>query len=126
VAGNMLAGPRVLEDTAATFVAQQALPFAERLLAAMEAGEAAGGDKRGKQAAALRIQADEDYPQLDIRVDDHEEPVQELQRLYRKSLERAQPFTACLAGRRDPVGVVDRAQIEARIERFQRERGGAA
>lgn len=126
VAGNMLAGPRVVEATAEAFLASGGKPLAERLLAALAAGEAAGGDKRGKQAAALRIQADEDYPQLDLRVDDHEEPVLELQRLYRKSLERAQPFVACLAGRRDPVGVIDRAEIEARIERFQRERGGAA
>lgn len=126
VAGNMLAGPRVLEATAEAFVAARGRPFAERLLAALAAGEAAGGDMRGKQAAALRIQGDEDYPELDLRVDDHAEPVQELQRLYRKSLERAQPFLACLAGRRDPVGIIDRAEIEARIERFQRERGGAA
>ncbi|GAB3661633.1 DUF1028 domain-containing protein [Ramlibacter alkalitolerans] len=126
VAGNMLAGPRVIEATAEGFQSTRGKPLAERLLAALAAGEAAGGDKRGKQAAALRIQADEDYPRLDLRVDDHEEPVQELQRLYRKSLERAQPFLACLAGRRDPVGIIDRAEIEARIERFQRERGGAA
>ncbi|HET8746933.1 MAG TPA: DUF1028 domain-containing protein [Ramlibacter sp.] len=125
VAGNMLAGPRVLEATAEAFLETRGRPLPERLLAALAAGEAAGGDKRGKQAAALRIQAEEDYPQLDLRVDDHPEPVQELQRLYRTSLERAQPFLACLAGRHDPVGVIDRAEIEARIERFQRERGGA-
>lgn len=122
VAGNMLAGPRVVEATAEAFLASQGTDLAERLLAAMAAGEAAGGDKRGKQAAALRIHADEDYPQLDIRVDDHEEPIQELQRLWRKSLERAQPFTACLAGRNDPAGLIDRAEIEARIERFLQER----
>ena len=92
----------MLEATAQAFQATRGQPLAERLLAALAAGEAAGGDKRGKQAAALRIQADEDYPQLDIRVDDHAEPVQELQRLYRVSLERYQPFTACLAGRHDP------------------------
>ena len=126
VAGNMLAGPRVVEATAQAFVQAQGQPLAQRLLAGLAAGEAAGGDKRGKQAAALRIQGDEDYPELDLRVDDHPEPVLELQRLYRKSLERAQPFLACLAGRHDPVGVIDRAEIEARIERFQRERGGAA
>ena len=97
--------------------------LAERLLTALAAGEAAGGDKRGKQAAALRIQGDEDYAELDIRVDDHAEPVQELQRLYEKSLERYQPFMACLAGRNDPVGVTDRALIEERIARFQREHG---
>jgi uncharacterized Ntn-hydrolase superfamily protein len=122
VAGNMLAGPRVLEATAEAFLASQGLDLAERLLLAMAAGEAAGGDKRGKQAAALRLHADEDYPQLDIRVDDHEEPIEELRRLWHKSLERALPFTACLAGRKDPVGLIDRARIEARIEAFQRER----
>jgi uncharacterized Ntn-hydrolase superfamily protein len=118
VAGNMLAGPQVVEATAT-----RGQDLAERLLAALAAGEAAGGDKRGKQAAALRIQADEDWPQLDLRVDDHQEPVRELQRLYAKSLERYQPFMACLAGRHDPVGLTDRTQIEARIERFTRERG---
>ncbi len=118
VAGNMLAGPQVLEATAQAYLAAEGAPLAERLLAAMAAGEAAGGDKRGKQAAALRIHADEDYPQLDIRVDDHAEPIVELQRLYARSLERYQPFIACLAGRHDPVGLVDRAEIEARIERF--------
>ena len=118
VAGNMLAGPQVLAATAQAYVDAGGLPLAERLLAAMAAGEAAGGDKRGKQAAALRIHGDEDHPQLDIRVDDHAEPVVELRRLYAKSLERYQPFVACLAGRHDPVGLTDRAEIEARIASF--------
>jgi uncharacterized Ntn-hydrolase superfamily protein len=120
VAGNMLAGPRVVDATAEAFMQAKGHDLAERLLAAMAAAEAAGGDKRGKQAAALRIHSDEDYPQLDIRVDDHEEPIQELRRLWEKSLERAQPFTACLAGRRDAVGVIDRAEIEKRVESFHR------
>ena len=119
VAGNMLAGPQVLEATAQAYRDTTGQPLVERLLAAMAAGDAAGGDKRGKQSAALRIHADEDYPQLDIRVDDHEEPLAELQRLYRKSLERYQPFIACLPGRHDPAGLTDRAEIEARIERFK-------
>ena len=124
VAGNMLAGPQVLAETARAYSDAHALPMAERLLAAMAAGEAAGGDKRGKQAAALRIQGDEDYPELDLRVDDHAEPITELQRLYRKSLERYQPFIACLAGRHDPVGLTDRAEIEARISAFHAARDG--
>lgn len=122
VAGNMLAGAGVIEATAQTFRDSQGLPLAERLLAAMAAGEAAGGDKRGKQAAALRIQGDEDYPQLDIRVDDHHEPIAELARLYEKSLERYQPFMACLPGRHDARGLTDRAEIEARIARFHEQR----
>ena len=122
VAGNMLAGPGVVEATAQAFRAASGLPLAERLLAAMAAGEAAGGDKRGKQAAALRIHGDEDYPQLDIRVDDHAEPIAELHRLYEKSLERYQPFMACLPGRGNPTGLTDRAEIEASIARFHDQR----
>ncbi len=122
VAGNMLAGAGVVEATAQAFRAASGLPLAERLLAAMAAGEAAGGDKRGKQAAALRIHGDEDYPQLDIRVDDHAEPIAELHRLYEKSLERYQPFMACLPGRGNPTGLTDRAEIEASIARFHDQR----
>jgi len=126
VAGNMLAGPEVLDETARAFRAAAGRPLAERLLEALAAGEAAGGDKRGKQAAALRIHADEDYPSLDLRVDDHAEPVAELRRLYETSLERFQPFVACLAGRGRPAGVVDRAEIEQRIEAFRAAHGVAS
>jgi uncharacterized Ntn-hydrolase superfamily protein len=118
VAGNMLAGEHVVRASAEAFVAQAGRPLAERLIAALAAGEAAGGDKRGRQSAALRIHADEDYPELDIRVDDHAEPVAELRRLYDVSLQRFQPFVACLAGRHDPAGELDRARIEARVEAF--------
>lgn len=118
VAGNMLAGPQVLEETARAFEAARELPFAQRLMAAMDAGDAAGGDKRGKQGAALLIHTTEDYPFLDLRVDDHPEPLRELRRLYRVSLERFQPFVGCLATRARPVGIIDRPQIEAEIARF--------
>jgi uncharacterized Ntn-hydrolase superfamily protein len=125
VAGNMLAGPQVLEATVAAFVDGAGRPFGERLIAAMAAGEAAGGDKRGKQAAALRLQGDDDYPRLDLRVDDHVEPIDELRRLYAKSLERFQPFVACLASHRDPVGLLQRDAIEARIEAFLQARASS-
>ncbi len=129
VAGNMLVGEAVLEATVAAYLAAAGRPLAERLIAAMAAGEAQGGDKRGKQSAALRIHAEEDYPALDIRVDDHAEPIDELHRLYLKSLERFQPFVACLAGRLDPVGLIDRAAIEETVLRFhaaQAARGASA
>jgi uncharacterized Ntn-hydrolase superfamily protein len=116
VAGNMLAGPQVVEETARVFRQERGRPLAERLLAAMAAGQAAGGDKRGEQAAALRIHAAEDYPLLDLRVDDHVAALGELERLYRKSLERFQWFVACLPRRDDPVGLTDRTEIERRIE----------
>jgi len=126
VAGNMLAGPGVLDDTAAAFEAGNALPFAERLIVALAAGDAAGGDKRGKQAAALLVCTTEDYPALDLRVDDHAEPIAELRRLYDKSLERFQPFVACLPRRDRPAGITDREVIEAEIENFHTQRARTA
>jgi uncharacterized Ntn-hydrolase superfamily protein len=114
----MLAGPKVVELSARAYEDNAALSFAERLIAAMEAGEAAGGDKRGKQAAALIIYTTEDYPFLDLRVDDHPEPLAELRRLHGVSLERYQPFLSCLASAKSAAGVTDRAVIEAEIARF--------
>jgi uncharacterized Ntn-hydrolase superfamily protein len=122
VAGNMLANAEVLADTASAYEECRELPFAERLIVAMQAGEAAGGDKRGKQAAALIVCTTELYPALDLRVDDHAEPIAELRRLYEVSLERFQPFVACLPSTRNAVGVTDRAVIEAEIARFQEAR----
>jgi uncharacterized Ntn-hydrolase superfamily protein len=118
VAGNMLAGPKVLEHTAQAFKDTRGKPMGERLLAALDAGEAAGGDKRGKQAAALKIHNDEDYLQLDLRVDDHAEPFVELRRLYDKSLERFQPFLECLPSRHRPSGITERSEIDAHIEQY--------
>ena len=119
VAGNMLAGAEVIVATARSYEDASSLPFAERLITALAAGEWAGGDKRGKQAAALLIATTEDYPLLDLRVDDHPEPIVELRRLYEKSAERFQPFVGCLPSRHRPAGIYDRTVIEAEIARFQ-------
>ena len=89
VAGNMLAGPAVSAPRpSAAYEARRALPFARRLIAAMQAGEAAGGDKRGKQSAALLIHDGEDYPLYDLRVDDHADPLAELARLEEVARQR--------------------------------------
>ena len=117
VAGNMLAGPQVIAKTLASYQANADLPIVERLLAAMQAGEDAGGDKRGKQAAALRIQGPECYARLDIRADDHADPLTELRRLYGVAQERSIPFSASLARRERPYGILDRDIIEKIIER---------
>jgi len=124
VAGNMLAGARVIEDTAAAFEAGGALAFAERLIAALAAGEAAGGDKRGKQSAALLVYSGEEYPELSLRVDDAAEPLAELARLAAKAHERFVPFTRCLPSRARPAGVLDRDAIEAEVARYQAARAG--
>jgi uncharacterized Ntn-hydrolase superfamily protein len=116
LAGNMLAGKQVLEQTAKALVADQGLPFAQRLIAAMRAGEAAGGDRRGRQSAALLIHEDEEWPALDLRVDDHEDPLAELERLERVSRERWVHFRKFLPTRQNPAGITDRATIDAGIE----------
>lgn len=116
IAGNMLSGRRVLDDTATAYLAHQGQPFARRLIAAMQAGEAAGGDKRGKQSAALVIHDGDEWSALDLRVDDHPDPLSELERLERVSRERWVHFRQFLPTRANPAGVTDRAIIDAAIE----------
>jgi uncharacterized Ntn-hydrolase superfamily protein len=116
IAGNMLAGARVLDDTAAAYVGGERLPFAQRLIAAMQSGEAAGGDKRGKQSAALLIHGEEEWSALDLRVDDHADPLAELERLEQVSRERWVHFRQFLPTRKNPAGITDRATIDAGIE----------
>ena len=115
IAGNMLAGPQVIEVSAETYIRNSVLAFPQRLIAAMRAGEAVGGDKRGKQSAALTIHGKEQWSDLDLRVDDHIDPLGELERLERVSRERWVHFRQFLPSRRDPVGVTDRATIDAGI-----------
>jgi uncharacterized Ntn-hydrolase superfamily protein len=114
-AGNFLAGSAVLEDTVEAYLENTELPFAQRLIAAMQAGEVAGGDKRGKQSAVLKIYGEEEWPDLDLRVDDHVDPLAELERLETVSRERFVHFTRCLPCRGDPVGLIDREMIEKHI-----------
>ena len=115
VAGNMLAGPAVLAETIRSYEANASLPFAQRLIAALVAGEAAGGDKRGKQSAALLIYDAEDYPLYDLRVDDHPEPLQERARVEAVARQRWLHFRRLLPSRQHPCGLVDRGQLEDRI-----------
>jgi uncharacterized Ntn-hydrolase superfamily protein len=117
VAGNMLAGPQVVSETARYFRENAAMPLPRRLIGALKAGERAGGDKRGKQSAALVIYGAEEYSELDLRVDDHVEPLLELARLEAASRERWTTFRRFLATREDPAGTVDRATIETAIDK---------
>jgi uncharacterized Ntn-hydrolase superfamily protein len=66
---------------AAAYEANTELPLARRLIAVLEAAQAAGGDKRGQQSAALLIHGDQEQALVDIRVDDHVDPLVELARL---------------------------------------------
>lgn len=117
IAGNMLAGPDVISATAIAYSDGGGLPFARRLIAAMRAGEAAGGDKRGKQSAALMIHGKEKWSDLDLRVDDHADPLAELARLEQVSRERWVHFRPFLPNHANPAGITDRALIDAGIAR---------
>ena len=119
VAGNMLANERVIRDTARAYEGSRT-PFAQRLIEALEAGEAAGGDKRGKQSAALLVYSTAQYPDLDLRVDDHPAPLAELRRLYEKAHERFIPYLRCAPSKARPWGVTDREAIEAEIARYKK------
>ncbi|MBU8540141.1 DUF1028 domain-containing protein [Falsiroseomonas tokyonensis] len=120
VAGNMLAGPQVVRATLDSALASAGLPMAERLLLAMEAGEAAGGDKRGRQSAAMQVASADPYPDLDLRVDDHADPLAELRRLHGVWRGYLRHFRRFLPGRDHP-GVFDRAVIQAAILEAQSE-----
>ena len=97
VQGNMLVGKETIDAMAEAFE-QSSGYLSERLLAALEAGQAAGGDKRGRESAALLTVPFGPAPgsKIDIRVDQHEDPVAELRRIadmltqrYREAAEEA-------------------------------------
>lgn len=115
VAGNMLAGPQVLEATSAAFADGADRPFAERLIRAMQAGQDAGGDKRGRQAAGLVIHKGEDHPWLSLRADDHANPLDELTRLWDVAQERYVHFTKGMPTAAQFSGTPQREGIDAAI-----------
>jgi uncharacterized Ntn-hydrolase superfamily protein len=87
--GNILVSQATVDAMAETFEQTARTPLAERLLDCLDAAQAAGGDSRGQQSAALLVvEKDGGYANLsdvvfDLRVDDHERPLEELRRLYR-------------------------------------------
>lgn len=104
VQGNMLVGQPTVETTADAYEANLDADFPERLLRAIEAGQEAGGDKRGRQSAALLVYTTEEYPMLDIRVDDHPDPVVELRRLFEEAKKEYLVFQKVLPTRANPSG----------------------
>jgi uncharacterized Ntn-hydrolase superfamily protein len=137
-AGNMLACEAVIAETLVAFQAPgikagattegttnatatepgttnagAAIPLPARLILAMLAGQAAGGDRRGRQSAAMRLISTEDFPDLDLRVDDHPDPLAELDRLRRLWREQAEPRLALAPRRANPSGFTDLDAIEA-------------
>lgn len=118
IAGNMLTGQETIQTMKETFETTEEHPLAERLLRALEAGQLAGGDKRGKQSAALYVVDTEDYPLVDLRVDEHTDPVIELRRIYTVAEQQLFPFIGSLPTKEYPAGTFDiEEQREAEILR---------
>jgi uncharacterized Ntn-hydrolase superfamily protein len=81
--GNRLAGPQVLERVVKTMHETEHLDLAERLTLALQAGEEVGGDTKGERSVNVLVFGSEEYPLCDIRIDDHDHPMQELRRLFK-------------------------------------------
>ncbi|MEM4428409.1 MAG: DUF1028 domain-containing protein [Acidilobaceae archaeon] len=118
VLGNILAGPQVLEAMSKAFENTSG-ELVDKILSALKAGDAAGGDKRGKQSAAIIVvrpcggyggceEGADKY--VDLRVDDHSDPVRELERLFKI-------WEITILTREDPSDVVDLTEVAEKIQR---------
>jgi uncharacterized Ntn-hydrolase superfamily protein len=115
VAGNLLASRRVVDEAFEAYIRNPDMPFPRRLIGAMIAGEAAGGDRRGRQSAALIIAGEHEWPALDLRVDDHPNPLDELDRLERISHREWVPYRQFVPTRSHRAGVTDHDVIDAAV-----------
>lgn len=123
VQGNMLTGPEVIAAMATAFRASEGCALDERLMRAMEAGDAAGGDRRGRQSASLRLQGAEEYPALDLRVDEHPRPVGELRRVLEIARLQLMPFVDGMPKSGGPAGAAP-ASVTAMLALSPPERPG--
>lgn len=104
VQGNMLVGESTIAGMAEAFAGSEALTLPERLVIVLEAGQRAGGDKRGRQSAALLVYKTEGYPYLSLRVDEHSYPVAELRRVFEVARHQLLPFVDGMPSRGNPMG----------------------
>jgi uncharacterized Ntn-hydrolase superfamily protein len=104
VAANMMVDETTVAAMAGAFETHASDDLPERLLRALEAGDATGGDYRGRQSAALLVYHTEAYAYCSLRVDEHRQPVAELRRIFEISKQQLFPFVAMLPTRENPQG----------------------
>lgn len=121
VAGNILAGEQVVQSMAETFENNPDDELPERLLKVLEAGQAAGGDRRGKQSACLYVVAKEDYGYVDLRVDEHADPIAELRRVYQVAQRELFPFRHMFSTKSNPAGAWDKKEIKQIVATYDPE-----
>ena len=124
VQGNMLVGEASISAMAAAFRHAETLDLAERLLLALEAGQAAGGDKRGRQSASLQVYAGEDYALWDLRVDEHPYPVAELRRVFEIARLQLMPFVEGMPKKSAEAGALPSAVSEMLLKSPPERPGG--
>lgn len=107
VAANMMVDERTVAAMAAAYEASAAAAFPERLLLALEAGDATGGDFRGRQSASILVYKAEEYPYLSLRVDEHPTPVPELRRIFTVAQRQLLPLMDAMPSRANPLGRID-------------------
>lgn len=119
-AGNLLVGAETVESMVETFEATPQLDLPARLIGALAAGQAAGGDRRGRQSAAVLVAAEIEMPYIDLRVDDHPDPVAELQRIHGmmspEDLAKARRTATSRIGRSEEELIARQAQVRAALE----------
>jgi uncharacterized Ntn-hydrolase superfamily protein len=115
VQGNMLIGEATVTSMARAFTESADEALAERLVRCVEAGQEAGGDKRGRQCAALLVVDTEEFPLWDVRVDEHAYPVAELRRIYEIAKLDLLPFVEGLPTRENPMGSLSDEFIETNL-----------
>lgn len=104
VQGNRIAGPDVLAAAAEAFERHRDRDLADRLMEALAAGDARGGDIKGEVSATIYIMDREEYPLWDIRVDENADPIGELRRLHAIFREQLLPEIRAMPTRADPAG----------------------
>jgi uncharacterized Ntn-hydrolase superfamily protein len=104
VQGNLLEAAAVLEACAEAFESSAGQELVDRLIAALEAGQRAGGDRRGAHSATVYVVATEHYPLWDIRIDDADDPLIELRRMQQRFAEQLIPHIRALPTRRNLKG----------------------
>lgn len=107
IQGNMLVSEETVAAMEQAFLESRGERLVERLMRALEAGQAAGGDRRGRQSAALKVYGEEDYPIVDLRADEHPDPVVELRRILEVAKKELFPFVDVLPTKKNPRGNLD-------------------
>lgn len=110
IIGNRLASWNVLKQMKQTFITSINASLSTRLIDVLKTADLSGGDKFGKQSAALLIVEEEDYPLIDLRVDDHPDPIIELERIHDVVKKEREALTSTLPTKEYPAGKINYEQ----------------